>query len=750
VETFVFRMSEESRGHIVPPQRQPSPGLKLLQRSASEVALEDSIEAEGKFFLEADKLAVERGMPSPARGAHGSPDERDLSTASASSTHTAASIQAALTSSQQLGGQPVEVSLNAKTPQKSPSPNKSASASASASHSATTTPKGNNSKPATPTSVASALSRTTPTPVRHAGGGSNSAQHAALLAEDARGGTPLHHTSPHPYKEKGVTINEDGNTLHSPSAAAMKQGSSSSGAGTNSSPVPTLKPAGANSAGLDDDVNDLVQRARRQAPPRGVAVAEANAAANVQVSEVPQPRVVHSEADLVAKARSRAAYLIKSAENNNTRDSTDNRDRDRYSDISGASRSSFRSSKSQVSECLRKSQEKGWGDKITASIGEAPGGISPAQQALFLSMKRVSTAGKLRSSGESKFGGGGADSDDDGRQSTAGSMRSSRSADGSSVRRSSSAKSKMRIKDPKEAAETLNNLTAPVRHIYTEAEKRKDPSLEFMLLEEAKNCRRKPFKSKGWAESQRPDDDDEAKGSGVGGFVERMDSKERSRRHDMEYKTLKKAYDCRLDKKQCPQCESPQSYDEVVNKRSKCSVCELDFKPRLTWAQVSKQFTNRNKEYTIKSNEIKQKIVQTIEQELKPKHHAFNPQTGKVEEVLAEPKKSRWDGEMEKSFFERMEEKLDLREDRLQRVEDESFGKQCTFRPAIAKKKKVGQDSDGDEDEEEEDLTEEDKAQAFMMRYDADFEERRKAHPEKYRPKWEYVDPKLEGKSQWN
>ena len=741
-------MVEDSRGHIVPPQRQPSPGLKLLQRSASEVALEDSIEAEGKFFLEADKLAVERGMPSPARGMHGTPDERDLSTASASSTHTAASIQAALTSSQQLGGQPVAVSLNAKTPQKSPSPKKSASRSPA------TTPKSNSGhgKPTTPTSVASALSSTTPTPI-HVRGGPHSAQHAALLAEDARGGTPLHHTSPHPhpYKEKGVTINERDNTLHSPSAAAIKAISSSSASGANSSPIPALKPAGASSAGLDDDVNAMVQRARQAVSPRlEGADAPAHSAPDMQ-----QPRVALSEAEQAAKARSRAAYLIKSAENN-TRDSTDNRDkhRDRYSDTSGASRSSVRSSKSQISECLRKSQEKGWGDKITASLGDAPGGLTPAQQALFLSMKRVGggTPGRgsgVQSSGESKAGSGGGDSDDDGRPSTAGSVRSNRSANGSVRSSSSSAKSKK--KDPKNMDDVLNKLTAPVRHIYTAEEKRKDPSLQFMLLEDAKHCSRKPFRSKGWAESQRPDDDDpDAKGSGVGGFVERMDSKERSRRHDMEYKTLKKAYDCRLDKKQCPQCETPQSYDEVVNKRSKCSICELEFKPRLTWAQVSKQFTNRNKEYTVKSKELHEKIVETIERENKPKHHAFNPKTGKVEEVLAEPKKTLWDGNMEKSFFERMEEKLELREDRLQQVEENSFGKQCTFRPAITKKKTgTGEDSE-DEDEEDQELTEEDKAQAFTMRYEADFEERKKSHPEKYREKWTFVDPKMGGKPEWN
>jgi len=34
----------------------------------------------------------------------------------------------------------------------------------------------------------------------------------------------------------------------------------------------------------------------------------------------------------------------------------------------------------------------------------------------------------------------------------------------------------------------------------------------------------------------------------------------------------------------------------------------------------------------------------------------------------------KWTSKTETAFFERMEEKLDLREERLQKVEDESFG----------------------------------------------------------------------------
>jgi len=51
---------------IAAPQRVKSPGLGLLKRSASEVAMEDSIEAKNAFFDEAEMLAEERGTPSPS------------------------------------------------------------------------------------------------------------------------------------------------------------------------------------------------------------------------------------------------------------------------------------------------------------------------------------------------------------------------------------------------------------------------------------------------------------------------------------------------------------------------------------------------------------------------------------------------------------------------------------------------------------------------------------------------------------
>ena len=63
---------------ITPRAHVKSPGLGLLQRSASEVAMEDSLEAKTAFIDEAEMLAEERGMPSPAtRTYYSSPQHGD-------------------------------------------------------------------------------------------------------------------------------------------------------------------------------------------------------------------------------------------------------------------------------------------------------------------------------------------------------------------------------------------------------------------------------------------------------------------------------------------------------------------------------------------------------------------------------------------------------------------------------------------------------------------------------------------------
>ena len=56
-----------------------------------------------------------------------------------------------------------------------------------------------------------------------------------------------------------------------------------------------------------------------------------------------------------------------------------------------------------------------------------------------------------------------------------------------------------------------DRLTKPV-YVEPSAEaKAADPTLKYLLIDEAKHCGRKPFKAKKWAGSNRADDDPGAK-----------------------------------------------------------------------------------------------------------------------------------------------------------------------------------------------------------------------------------------------
>ena len=578
----------------------------------------------------------------------------------------------------------------------------------------------------------------------------------------------LNHTSPGPsalaqaallssrsgVAAREVTINEHQNTVSSP-------GPSPQVALRRNNAIPDLKPAGAASAMLDDmqDVNALVRQARLSASPRGLQASESDQQDDA-VSGNGGHRRPNERADAAASAaldaraaRAKASYLMKKSAPRAKGDNDDYANDERASSHSSSfSRSGMRkTSTSQVSKLLSASQEGGWAKNVTSQLASSLGGKgwTGAQETLFLSMRKVlpvgsrggCSSGSVRSSGEAKSGGGSSryDSDEDTgsrgspkRPSTASSVRSSRSGGGGGMSHASSSSQKSLKVSSSDIREISNRLTQPVKSHYTAADRKNDPTLKYLLLEEARECERKPFKSKPWAESNRAAADAEDKDSG---FTERMEGQERARRQAMEDRINQEAYDCRLDRKECPNCHSKQSYNEMKMKITKCTICNEEFKPSLTWAQVSKRFFQRGKGYEEKSKSTHEKLKTAIESEHVVQAHKFNPKTGKVEVVAAaDAKRTRWDDDLGTQFFSRMEEKLNLREERLEKVEADTFGTVCTFQPKITKRKKQGGEEDEDEEEEEEENAAM-QAQAFMMRLEEDMEARRKAHPEKYMPK---------------
>jgi len=719
-------------------------------------------------------------------------------------SNTSSTIAAALSTSQQLGGAPVVVSLPTKTPQKSrenaenansaelhhlirdqlASPDPAAAAAAAADRLTdrpretprTTTP----SKPGSATNTDRLTDRSRGTP-RNPTGGLNSTMPTPLSSRSnitsarsnglsatselgltqATGVNSLNHTTPSASalaqaallsarsgmsREREVTINERENTISSPGPSPNVSSARSPYVPATG---PVLKPAGAASAQLDDmqDVNALVRQARMAASPRGLAQGELE---KIQQNNEPisQPKSNASAAADARAARAQASYLIKKGALK-SRDEDD----DRISSSSSNGSRLRETSTSHVARLLSASQEGGWAKNVTKQLGG--NGLSGAQEALFLSMRKVLPLGRksslsARSSSEAKSSGGGGssryDSDEDRansragspkRPSTAGSLRSSRSGSGSgstSVSRGSESQKPLKVSST-DMREISNRLTQPVKSHYTRSEKKRDPTLKYLLLEEALECERKPFKSKAWAESTSAATKDEEKDSG---FTERMEGQERARRQAMEDRINQENYDLRLDRKECPNCHSKQSYNELKMKIMKCTICNEEFKPFKTWAQVSKKFFERGKGYEEKSKAFHQKLKAAIDSEHVVQAHKFNPKTGKVE-VAADAKPTRWDDDLGVEFFTRMEEKLNLREERLGKVDADTFGTVCTFQPKITKRKKKGDDENDDDDDEDE-VNAAMQAQAFMIRLDEDMEARRKAHPEKYMPKHKTED----------
>ena len=203
----------------------------------------------------------------------------------------------------------------------------------------------------------------------------------------------------------------------------------------------------------------------------------------------------------------------------------------------------------------------------------------------------------------------------------------------------------------------------------------------------------------------------------------------------MEHKRAAADYNALLTRKECPVCGTKQKYDEVKDKKNVCPNCEVEYRPKITWGQVGHKFFDRTAKNAEMSQAKQEELIKHIEEERQPKKTHFDAKTGKVVTVAAPANKKKWTSNTKEAFFERMSEHEEKAASNLKKIEDESFGKQCTFMPQTGKK---------DEDEDDENSG----VQAFLRRLDEEAEERKQKMPhlfsEKFKP-----DPQLAGKAKW-
>ena len=232
------------------------------------------------------------------------------------------------------------------------------------------------------------------------------------------------------------------------------------------------------------------------------------------------------------------------------------------------------------------------------------------------------------------------------------------------------------------------------------------PDQMYARYEDAKECTFKPKTKKR--------DNGENRGEEKDNFIDRMEAKQRQKVDSLEAQMGKAAYDAIIDKKVCPTCGSKQSFDEYKEKRKKCQICNVEYRSKLTWAQVGRGFLDKHrKEQEIA--EMKRKKMQE-------------------DEILAQKKFSekyaQWTPELEKEFFARMDEALAARDRNLKQVEAEIKKEKYPFRPqqsTYSTHKENGEDFEQERSSES--------TRAFLRRVEQDLE-KRKANSD-------YVNPRL-------
>lgn len=143
------------------------------------------------------------------------------------------------------------------------------------------------------------------------------------------------------------------------------------------------------------------------------------------------------------------------------------------------------------------------------------------------------------------------------------------------------------------------------------------------------------------------------KEEGGGRFYDRLFDKERIRLEELAFREGEAKYEALVDKKYCPRCGAKQKFDEVKNKKTKCPVCQEEYRKKITWGQVSRDFFSKEKEYTAKKEESMKRLAAEIEKEEEQAEvKKFDRATGKIV-VVQKGEKQRWDEETKKEFFDR-------------------------------------------------------------------------------------------------
>ena len=252
--------------------------------------------------------------------------------------------------------------------------------------------------------------------------------------------------------------------------------------------------------------------------------------------------------------------------------------------------------------------------------------------------------------------------------------------------------------------------TAPGKNTSSRMKSLEDKMSVFSTYDDAMNCTFQPTIHK-YRNS-------ESKSTGASSiqFYDRQDAIEKSRRERHRDAIGMKEYDQLLNKKYCPSCGSKQSYDEVKEKRKKCSICNVEFRSKLVWNTIAKKFLGNENAFIKKLEEKKALLEAELLHNAKiMKVRRYDRESGAIKEFMeCSPcfrEDNKWTKAVEDEFFDRLSEYHKIKEKKLKKLE-EQLSAMYPFKPTVhTAESKSSNDWDDDDDEKTPSF------EAFLKRY---------------------------------
>ena len=200
-----------------------------------------------------------------------------------------------------------------------------------------------------------------------------------------------------------------------------------------------------------------------------------------------------------------------------------------------------------------------------------------------------------------------------------------------------------------------------------------DKNFKYALYDDIENCTFRP--------NLKHTDGGESGGSGTAAedsksnFIDRQEAFERKRRSDQELSAGKNDYDATIDKKFCPACGAKQSFDDVKEKRKKCNMCQVEYRPKLAWGAVKDDFFCRQNDSFVRGGEsLKQAERTVLKAERTSTREKFDAATGAIVVEDFTIGDGVWTPAAEREFFDRMKISSDKKEAKLKKLEHSLYG----------------------------------------------------------------------------